>query len=162
MSAHASRVSVDTARGSVADAAGSVYASAEQGASELQTRASEALPATGRFLGRMVYKTSYAVSFGVTFPVMMLVRVVPKDNVLVHGLVDGALAARDRVHDWREEAAEEDPHEADVEVVHASENGSAHHDESADHATRRRPKSKRTTTRAKPARTSGTSPKKKA
>jgi hypothetical protein len=161
MSAHASRVSVDTARDSVADAAGSAFASVKQGASEIQTRVSEAIPATSRFLGRVVYKTSYAVSFGMTFPVMMLVRIVPKDNVLVHGLVDGALAARDRVHEWGGEVVEEDLHDSDIEVVHASENGSAHHDEPADHATRRRPKTKRAATRSKPARASGTSPKKR-
>jgi hypothetical protein len=161
MSAHASRVSVDTARGSVADAAGSAFASVKQGATEIQTRVSEALPATSRFLGRVVYKTSYAVSFGMTFPVMMLVRIVPKDNVLVHGLVDGALAARDRVHEWGGDVAEEDLHDSGVETVHASENGSAHHDEPADHATRRRPKTKRAGTRSKPARASGTTTKKK-
>ncbi len=60
-----------------------------------------------------------------------------------------------------EEVAEEDLHASGVETVVASENGSAHHDASADHATRRRPKTKRATTRSKPARASGTSPKKK-
>ena len=147
MSAHASRISVDTADGSIADAAGSVFDSAKQGASEIQTRVSEALPATSRFLGRVVYKTSYAVSFGVTFPVMMVVRIVPKDNALVHGLVDGALAARDRVHEWGGEPVDEDLHESDDEAVHASDNGSAHHDDSTDHATHRRPKAKRSATR---------------
>ena len=58
------------------------------------------------------------------FPVMMLVRIVPKDNAVVHGLIDGALAARDRVHEWGEEAVEEDLHDSEVAAVHTSENGS--------------------------------------
>ncbi len=74
---------------------------------------------------------------------MMVVRVVPKDNALVHGLIDGAVAARDQVDEWRGETAEE-IHESDDETIDASENGSAHHHESAEHAARRRPKAKRT------------------
>ncbi len=139
MSAHASRVSVNTADGSIADAAGSVFASAKHGATEIQTRVSEAFPATSRFLGRVVYKTSYAVSFGVMFPVMVVVRIVPKDNAMVHGLVDGALAARDRVHEWGTEPVAEDLHESAHEAVHASDNGTAHHAASTSHATRSRP-----------------------
>jgi hypothetical protein len=147
MSAHASRGSVDTADGIVANAVGSAFTSVKQGASELQTRFSEGLPATSHFLSRVVYKTSYAVSFGVTFPVMMIVRIVPKDNVLVHGLVDGALAARDRVHEWGGDVAEDDMHDSDVETMRGADNGTAHHDDSADHATHRRPKAKRGATR---------------
>ncbi len=73
----------------------------------------------------------------------MIVRVVPKENALVHGLVDGAAAARERVHVWRGEM-EEDLHESeDV----ASDNGAVHHDDSAEHATHRRPRAKRSGTR---------------
>jgi hypothetical protein len=142
MSGHASRTSVDTLHGP-ADAAESAFESVKQGASEIQARVSEALPATGHFLGRVIYKTSYALSFGVTFPVMMIVRVVPKDNALVHGLVDGALAARERVNGWRGEV-EDDLHDLGTEAAHAADNGSARHDDSPDHATHRRPKAKRT------------------
>jgi hypothetical protein len=142
MSAHAARTPVDTVD-STADAAGSALDSLKQGAYEIQARASEALPATGRFLGRVVYSTAYAVSFGVTFPVMMVVRVMPKDNALVHGLVDGAAAAQERVHVWRGET-EEDLHDSES---HASDNGSVHRDDSSEHATQRRPKAKRSSTR---------------
>jgi hypothetical protein len=142
MAAHSSRTPVDTP----ASAPGSVFDSIKQGASEIQVSAYEALPATSRFLGRMVYNTSYAVSFGVTFPVMMIVRVVPKDNALVHGLVDGAQAARDRVHIWRGEL-EADHHDTADDGSLASDNGTAHHEVSAGHAAHRRPKAKRTGTR---------------
>src|SRR5262249_2053590 len=118
MAAHSSRTSVHTVD-SLSNASGSIFDSLMQGASDIQLGASdtqvsaaEALPATGRFIGRVLYNTSYAVSFGVTFPVMMIVRIVPKENALVHGLVDGALAARDRVHEWGGEMVEtEDHHE---------------------------------------------------
>jgi hypothetical protein len=148
MAAHASRTPVDTVD-SPAHASGSVFESIKQGASEIQLSASEALPATGRFLGRVIYNTSYAVSFGVTFPVMMIVRVVPKDNALVHGLVDGALAARDRVYDWSGEV-EEDLHDSEDEGSGASDNGTAHDEHSSAPATHRRPKAKRSGTRKAP------------
>ena len=142
MSAHAARTPVDTVD-STANAAGSALESIKQGAYEIQARASEALPATGRFLGRVVYSTAYAVSFGVTFPVMMVVRVMPKDNVLVHGLVDGAMAARDRVHEWAGDM-EEDLHDSEAD---ASDNGSVHQDDSTEHAAHRRSRAKRGGTR---------------
>lgn len=145
MAARGSRHSVDTADLS-ADAAGSVFESVKHAASEIQLSAAGALPATSRFLGRIIYNTSYAVSFGVTFPMVMIVRVVPKDNALVHGLVDGALAARDRVDAWRAEA-EGDLHDAEDDGSHAADNGTAHHMLSSDHATPRRPKAKRAPTR---------------
>ena len=142
MPSHAARTPVDTVD-TTADGAGSALESIKQGAYEIQARASEALPATGRFLGRVVYSSAYAVSFGVTFPVMMVVRVMPKDNALVHGLVDGAAAARERVHDWRGEMYE-DLHDAESAV---SDNGLVHHDDPSGHATHRRPKAKRSSTR---------------
>jgi len=142
MSSHAARTPVDTVD-RTAGAAGAALESIKQGAYEMQARASEALPATGRFLGRVVYSTAYAVSFGVTFPVMMVVRVMPKENALVHGLVDGAAAARERVHDWRGET-EEDHHDSEG---HGSDNGSVHRDDSSEHATHRRPRAKRSSTR---------------
>ncbi len=146
MSAHASRTAVDTDH-SPADFAGSAFESIKGGATELQARAAEAFPATSRFLGRVVYKTSYALAFGVTFPVMMVVRVMPKDNALVHGLVDGATAARDRVDEWRGEA-DDDLHDSDDELSHVSDNGSSHHHpDSSDHVTHRRTKAKRSGTR---------------
>lgn len=141
MPAHASRNSVHT-MDHTADAGGSVFDSVERGASEIQLSAAGALPATSRFIGRVVYNTSYAVAFGVTFPVMMIVRVVPRDNALVHGLVDGALAARDSVQEWGLEV-EDDHHDVEDEA-HAAGNGTAHHEDSDDHKPHRRPRAKRT------------------
>lgn len=141
MAAHASRTAVDTHDGS-ADFAGSAFGSLGEGAHDLQTRAADAFPAAGHFLGRVVYKTSYALAFGATFPVMMVVRVVPKDNALVHGLVDGAIAARDRVDEWRGES-EVVLDDSEEVLSHALDNGAAHHHkDSSATATRRRAKPK--------------------
>lgn len=145
MAARGSRNSVETADPS-ADAAGSVFESVKHAASEIQLSAAEALPATSRFVGRIIYNTSYAVSFGVTFPMMMIVRVVPRDNALVHGLVDGALAARERVDAWGAEA-EGDLRDSDDDGAPATDNGTAHHALSSDRAAPRRPKAKRAATR---------------
>ncbi len=163
MAAHASRISTDTLEGSAQPAAGSIFASMNRGASEIQTRVSEALPATSRFFGRAVYRTSYALSFGVALPVMMVVRVMPKNNAMVHGLVDGAMAARDRVHEWRGESIPSDFHESETETDHASGNGSAHptRAHSTDHPTRRRTRAKRTGTTASPRKSTKSSSRKK-
>jgi hypothetical protein len=157
MAAHSSRTAVDH-DDRIEQASGSVFESHEPGPSELQLSASETSPAAGGFVGRIVYNASYAVSFGVTFPVMMVVRVMPKDNAFVHGLVDGALAAHDRVYDGNGEIEadhHEDEHQEDG--AHATENGHAHHGEAAAHATHSRPKAKRSSTR----KTTRSSPRKK-
>jgi hypothetical protein len=52
-------------------------------------------------MSRLVYTTSYAVSFGVVFPTLFVVQALPKDNALIHGLVDGAHAAQDALNGGR-------------------------------------------------------------
>jgi hypothetical protein len=145
MSAHASRTAVGTVD-RTANAVGSAFESVKHGASEIQTRVVDALPATSHFLARVVYKSAYAVSFGVTFPVMMFVRILPKDNALVHGVVDGALAARDQVYEWSAEH-EEDLHLDGNDTDRASENGSADSESSSNRATHRRARTKRAAAR---------------
>lgn len=157
MAAHATRDSVETLD-HAEEHAGAAFDSFADGAHEIQLSAAGALPATGRFLGRIVYNTSYALSFGVTFPVMMVVRVVPKENPLVHGLVDGAMAARDQAFGWHHEMIEDHEDEEDHEE-HALGNGTGHHDhdEAGDHESKpRRTRAKRATsgTTRKPTRTS--------
>jgi hypothetical protein len=74
---------------------------ARDGAADARAAVDRALPAISRFVSRFVYTTSYSLSYGFVFPTMLLVRVIPKDNALVHGLVDGAQAATDLVDDWQ-------------------------------------------------------------
>jgi hypothetical protein len=145
MSPHASRTSV-AAVDSAADAVGTAIESVKHGASEIQARVADAVPATRHFLGRAIYNTSYALAFGVTFPVMMIVRIVPRDNALVHGMVDGARAARDQVHGWGA-AIEPELQESENNIDHASGNGSPGHDNSLNPANHRRGRPKRSATR---------------
>jgi hypothetical protein len=85
----------------IADAMDAAVEAAKGGTDRVRATVAELVPAAGRFLSRAVYRTSYAVSFGVVFPAMMIANAIPKSNAVVHGLVDGALAARDAVQDQK-------------------------------------------------------------
>ncbi len=78
---------------SAADAMAMAVQAARDGASDAQAKAAEMMPAIGGFLSRLTYTTCYAVSYGVVFPTVLVARAVPKDNVIVQGLVEGAHAA---------------------------------------------------------------------
>jgi hypothetical protein len=82
----------------VADALSRAAQAAREGAADAQTRVSEMAPAIGGFVSRLTYTTCYAVSYGVVFPTLLVARAVPKDNVIVQGLVEGALAAVAATH----------------------------------------------------------------
>jgi hypothetical protein len=88
---------------SVADAMSLAVQAARDGAGDAQQKVSEMMPAIGGFFGRLAYTTCYAISYGVVFPTLFVAQAVPKDNALVHGLVDGARAARDAIGSPREE-----------------------------------------------------------
>ena len=75
---------------SVADAMETAVQAARDGAADAKAAVDRAIPAISQFVSRFVYTTSYSLSYGVVFPAMLLARAVPKDNALVHGLVDGA------------------------------------------------------------------------
>ncbi len=83
----------------IADAMDAAVEAAKDGTGRARAMVADLGPAAGRFLSRAVYKTSYAVSFGIVFPAVMIASAIPKGNAVVHGLVDGALAARDAVQD---------------------------------------------------------------
>ena len=78
---------------SAADAMAKAVQAARDGASNAQAKVSEMMPAIGGFLSRLTYTTCYAVSYGVVFPTLLVARAVPKDNVIVQGLVEGGRAA---------------------------------------------------------------------
>ncbi|MGA2702727.1 MAG: hypothetical protein ABSH35_16750 [Isosphaeraceae bacterium] len=79
---------------------------ARDGASDAKARVDQALPGVNRFVSRFVYTTCYTLSYGVVFPTVLVARSVPKDNPLVHGLVDGAHAAVDMVDEMRKRKLE--------------------------------------------------------
>ena len=80
-----------------ADAMALAVQAAKDGAADARAKANEVMPAVGLFLSRLTYTTSYAISYGVVFPALFVSRAIPKENAFVHGLIDGAAAARDAV-----------------------------------------------------------------
>ena len=82
---------------SVADAMHAAVVAAKDGASAATTSVSNALPGLGGLLSRVAYHTSYAISYGVVFPTVFIARSIPQNNPLVHGLHDGANAAKDMI-----------------------------------------------------------------
>ena len=85
-----------------ADAMALAAQAAKDGAADAQARVSETMPAINRFLSRLTYTSFYALSYGVVFPTLLLVRSIPQENAIVHGLVDGGAAARDAVAKMKE------------------------------------------------------------
>jgi hypothetical protein len=85
----------------VADAIDAAVKAAKDGAEDARATASEAFPAASEALSRVVYRACYALSYGIVFPTVLVARSVPKENALVHGLIDGAHAAIDMVHEMK-------------------------------------------------------------
>jgi hypothetical protein len=74
---------------------------ARDGAADAREMANRVWAGTSLFLCRFVYTTSYTLSYGVVFPASLIARTVPKDNAAVRGLIDGARAATDKVHQMK-------------------------------------------------------------
>jgi hypothetical protein len=81
----------------VAEVLETAVQAAKDGATDARATVEKALPAASRFLSRFVYTTSYAFSYGVVFPTVLIVKSIPTNNAMVHGLVDGTRAAVDMV-----------------------------------------------------------------
>ena len=79
----------------VADALESAAQAVKDGASNAREAAEGMLPDSGSLLSRIAYNTCYAISYGIVFPSVLLAQSVPHDNALIHGLIDGAHAAKD-------------------------------------------------------------------
>jgi hypothetical protein len=97
--------SVDTAISDplhlIANALDAAVQAAEGGLEDVRATASGALPALTRSLSGLTYKTCYAITYGIVFPTILVVRAIPKENAVVHGLIDGARAATDVVNEMR-------------------------------------------------------------
>jgi len=129
--------------GGAADAMGSAVLAVKEGATEVKTRVSDSLPVVGNFLSRLIYRSSYVLSFGVVFPVMLVVRAVPKENALVHGLVDGALAARDALDRQAVDQPTEDLSDLPEHPSDETEDGPATDHKATEHANHSRRGTKR-------------------
>jgi hypothetical protein len=78
-----------------------VKRAAKEGASDAQAAADRVWSATELFVCRFVYTTCYTISYGVVFPSTLISRSIPRDNVAVRGLIDGANAAVRKVDEVR-------------------------------------------------------------
>jgi hypothetical protein len=90
---------------SVAAAMATAAEAVRDGASDAAARVQQVLPATGQFVSRFVYSTCYFASYGVVFPTMLAANYIPGGTPLASGLLDGANAANDLVHEMKEKAA---------------------------------------------------------
>lgn len=79
----------------------------KSGATDARSAAARAVPKAQLALSKTVYSTSYYLSYGVVFPMLMVTSLIPKNNALVHGMVDGARAAHDAVDNLRVQRAEQ-------------------------------------------------------
>lgn len=79
----------------VADAMSEAAQAVGDGAADAKAHAADMVTTAGGFLGRLTYNAGYAVSYGVVFSALLVARAIPRENAMVHGLTDGARAARD-------------------------------------------------------------------
>jgi hypothetical protein len=86
------------------DALSTISRAARDGAADAREMANRVWENTSLFLCRFVYTTSYTLSYGVVFPATLIARSIPVDNAAVRGLIDGARAASEKVHEIRGEA----------------------------------------------------------
>ncbi|WZO98054.1 hypothetical protein EP7_005107 [Isosphaeraceae bacterium EP7] len=80
-----------------ADTLEMVRSGARQGAADARDVANRVWDGAGLFFCRFLYTTSYTLSYGVVFPATLLARSIPRENSAVHGFIDGARAAREKV-----------------------------------------------------------------
>jgi hypothetical protein len=109
MSERVAESSSPVPRKSGAGALETAVQAARDGAADATAAVDRVIPVVSEFLSRVAYTTCYSISYGVVFPCLLLARAVPKDNAVVHGLVDGARAAIDRVDEWQARRAESVP-----------------------------------------------------
>jgi hypothetical protein len=103
----------------VADAMENAVKAAREGALDAKARVDQAMPAVNRFVSRFVYTTCYTISYGVVFPTVLVARSVPKNNPIVHGLVDGAHAALDMVDEMQKRKLEVKSEEPAGAITHS-------------------------------------------
>lgn len=76
-------------------------AAVRQGADDARANALELAPAVGESVSRAVYATCYYLSYGVVFPAVFVASLLPLNNAVGFGLVDGASAAKEAVSAMR-------------------------------------------------------------
>ncbi|MFO0867728.1 MAG: hypothetical protein U0935_02160 [Pirellulales bacterium] len=72
-----------------------------RGADDARLKAQQLAPAVGESLSKAVYATCYYLSYGVVFPTVFVASLVPLDNAVGYGMIDGANAAKEAVANMR-------------------------------------------------------------
>lgn len=72
---------------------------------QVKDKIAAAVPNASQAASKGAYGTCYYVGYGVAYGVLYLGGLIPKNNAAVHGLRDGAAAARDSLRKRREEKA---------------------------------------------------------
>jgi hypothetical protein len=90
----------------------------KEGAADAAQKASEVLPAVGKFLSKAVYGTCYYASYGVTFGALAVAKAIPADSAMSRGFHDGADSAMADFKKRQEQAPPTSPESAvDVAAV---------------------------------------------
>jgi type IV secretory pathway TrbL component len=79
----------------VADAMRDAASTASEHAARVRATVGDAGPRALRAIARTTYVSAYVVSYGVVYGAVFIAQALPQENALMHGLRDGAIAARD-------------------------------------------------------------------
>lgn len=101
-------MSTDNPTGSAAATSGTWFDTAadalRSGMSDAQQSAEKMWPKMGEALCKGVFNLGYGIGYGVAFPTTLAARMVPQENCVVWGLIDGANVAKETA--YRDQAAQ--------------------------------------------------------
>jgi hypothetical protein len=80
---------------SMADAMRDPAATASEHAAKAREAVADAGPRALRTMSRVTYTSAYVISYGIVYATVFVAQSLPQENALMHGLHDGAVAARD-------------------------------------------------------------------
>jgi hypothetical protein len=91
-------VIVSDSASTVTDFVSSTRNAVQDGISDARASVERMWPKVTDAVNKGLYNSAYGVAFGVTFPCVLVAKLIPQNNSVVYGLVDGANAARAAVH----------------------------------------------------------------
>jgi hypothetical protein len=97
--AHSEVAGDEAAIQGVANAMRDAAAAASEHAATVRSTVGEAGPHALRAIARATYVSAYVVSYGVVYAAVFVAQSLPQENAIMHGLRDGAIAARDALRD---------------------------------------------------------------
>ncbi|MEI6540953.1 MAG: hypothetical protein WCO86_15735 [Planctomycetota bacterium] len=87
----------EPATSSVTNFVSSTRNAVQDGMADARAAVDQAWPKVTGAISTGMYNTAYGVAFGLTFPCVLVAKLIPQNNCVVHGLVDGAKAAQSAV-----------------------------------------------------------------